>query len=393
MAASAGMDSAMESRSSHRIDPPIAIMGIPFDNVTLTDAIERIDAMIASRRPHYLVTANVDFLVQARADEELRRILVGADLVLCDGTPLVWMSRLLGNPLPERVAGADLVPQLIEHAAEKKHRLFFLGATPEANARAVARVQERHPGVIIAGHYSPPFKPLAEMDHAEISRRVRAAKPDILFVAFGCPKAEKWMAAHRHLLGVPVMIGVGATIDFLAGRMKRAPLWMQRGGLEWIYRLCQEPRRLGWRYLNDLWQFGRAIIGQWWLTVPALKGLLLKRRHCVVTSAPSWQRVLLPERLDADVVRHGEGIWRNALNRHCFLDLAGVRFIDSTGVGLLLRLQKQFYRAGKILVLLSPGDAVRRTLEQMRVRKFFNTVPTPLEAQRMMEPLLSAQVL
>src|SRR5258708_6153516 len=241
---------------------PVAILGVPFDPVTIDSAIARITQMVLSRRPAYVVTPNVDFLVQARRDAELRRILLEAHLVLCDGKPLVWASRWLGNPLPERVAGADLVPRFIALAAQRGFRLFLLGATPEANARAVARLQERHPALVIAGHYSPPFRPLVEMDNEEISRRIWAARPDVVLVSFGCPKQEKWIAQNYQALGVPVCIGVGATIDFLAGQVRRAPRWMQRAGLEWTYRLAQEPRRLLRRYVGDLRYFGRPILPQ-----------------------------------------------------------------------------------------------------------------------------------
>src|ERR1051326_1315461 len=142
--------------------PPLAILGVPFDNVTTAETIDAIDRMVASRQPHYLVTANVDFLVQAQEDVELRRILFDAHLVLCDGTPLVWASRLLGNPLLERVAGADLVPLLLRVAAEKGHRIFFLGATEESATRAVDNLKKLHPQLNIAGHYSPPFNKLLE---------------------------------------------------------------------------------------------------------------------------------------------------------------------------------------------------------------------------------------
>src|SRR6185436_16019915 len=243
---------------------PVAILGVPFDSVTTAETIDIIARMIESRRPHYIATANVDFLVQAAQDIELRRILFDAHLVLCDGTPLLWASRLLGNPLPERVAGADLVPLLIQVAAQKGYRLFFLGATSESAEKAVANLQRQYPKLVIAGHYSPPFSQLLEMDHDEIKRRIKEARPDLLFVSFGCPKQEKWMAMHYRTLGVPVSVGVGATIDFLAGQVRRAPRWMQRSGSEWIFRLAQEPRRLFRRYLNDLGVFGLSIVRQWW---------------------------------------------------------------------------------------------------------------------------------
>src|SRR5689334_5700518 len=165
--------------------PPIAILGVPFDNVTKAEAIKLVEEMIASARPHYLVTPNVDFLAQARKDVELRRILFDAHLVLCDGTPLVWASKLLGNPLPERVAGSDLVPLLLKVAAEKGYRPFLLGASPEALEAAVRRAKDRYPKLEFAGYYSPPFNQLLEMDHEEIRQRICQSQADILLVAFG----------------------------------------------------------------------------------------------------------------------------------------------------------------------------------------------------------------
>ena len=184
--------------------PPIAILGVPFDNVTTAETVELIQRMVSSGQAHYLVTANVDFLVQAQEDVELRRIMFDAHLVLCDGTPLIWASRLLGNPLRERVAGADLVPLLMRVAEEKEYRIFLLGATPESAGRAVDNLKQRHPRLIIAGQYSPPFGKLLEMDHYEVTRRITEARPDLLFVSFGCPKQEKWIAMHYLALGVPV---------------------------------------------------------------------------------------------------------------------------------------------------------------------------------------------
>jgi len=362
----------------------IALLGIPIEHITLAGAVKRIEEMIASRRPHYVVTPNVDFLVQARCDAVLRRILIDADLAVCDGTPLRWASRLLENALPERVAGADLVPRLIQVAAEKNYRLFFLGATPEANAQAVANLRAQFPDLNIVGHYSPPFRPLHQMDNEDIAARIRAAQPDLLFVAFGCPKAEKWIAMNYQSLGVPVSIGVGATIDFLAGRVKRAPVWMQRTGAEWLFRLCQEPRRLFRRYAADLWHFSRAITGQWWRTRSFRKA---RRAPDAVQSlvAPTWQRIQLPERLDVEAIRQGQRVWERAASRHCLLDLNDVRFIDSTGVGLLLNLRKKVRAAGKCLVLVAPSPIVRRILNWMRILDLFVTAEGAVEARRAIE--------
>jgi exopolysaccharide biosynthesis WecB/TagA/CpsF family protein len=208
--------------------------------------------MIATQQPHYLATANVDFLVQSRNDSELRRILDEAHLVVCDGTPLIWLSKILRRALPERVAGSDLVPRLLERAEQKGWRVFFLGGETRSLTQAVKNVEAKHPNIQIAGAFSPPFAPLDRMDHETICQHVREAKPDLLLVSFGCPKQEKWIARHYEALGVPVSVGVGATIDFLAGTVKRAPRWMQVVGMEWIFRLAQEPRRLLKRYATDL---------------------------------------------------------------------------------------------------------------------------------------------
>ncbi|MHB8524062.1 MAG: WecB/TagA/CpsF family glycosyltransferase [Limisphaerales bacterium] len=364
-------------------DPPVVMLGVPFDRVTLETTVRRIDEMIASRQPHYLVTANVDFLVQALHDVELRRILVEADLVLCDGTPLVWVSRWFGNPLPERVAGADLVPRLVRRAAESNYRLFFLGGAPEVTARAVVNLQNQYPRLTVAGHYSPPFSSLLEMDHQEIRRRIRAARPDVLFVSFGCPKAEKWMAMHFRSLDVPVVMGVGGTIDFLAGRLKRAPGWMQRTGLEWVFRLLQEPRRLLRRYVTDLWWFAGAVLRQWWRMRRAGWRAPELSTTTMAMVEPTWQRIRAPAQLDAATVHRDQSVWVSASPRHWLVEADQVRFIDSTGLGLLIALRKRLRTTGHELVLLAPSAAVQHALRLMRLEDFFLTAADASEARRL----------
>lgn len=349
---------------SHAGQPPIAILGVPFDNLTTAEAIELIGRMVESRRAHYLVTANVDFLVQAQTDVELRRILFDAHLVLCDGAPLVWASRWLGNPLPERVAGADLLPLLLRVAAERKYRVFLLGATLESAAQAAANLHEKHPNLSLAGHYSPPFPKLLEMDHEEISRRILEAKPDLLLVSLGCPKQEQWIARHYRSLGVPVSVGVGATIDFLAGHRRLTP--------KWISRVFQEPRRPFVRYVKGRWVFGRGILAQWW------RLRFCAPRSRVQVSIPvqyedTWRCVKLPARFDMHAARDDALLVDQVLadGRHCLLDLSAVEFIDSTGVGLLIRLQKKVRSIGRQLVLLAPTANVQRALTLMHLQNFF----------------------
>ncbi len=363
---------------------PIAILGVPFDNVTTTETLELIEAMIATRQPHYLATANVDFVVQALDDEELRRILFEAHLVLCDGMPLVWASRWLSNPLPERVAGSDLVPLLIALAARKGHRIYFLGGTPETTARAVKRVQASHPNLQVAGWDSPPFAPLLEMDHEGINARIRDAKPDMVFVSFGCPKQEKWIAMNHQLIGVPLCVGVGATIDFLAGSISRAPVWMQQSGLEWIFRLIQEPRRLYKRYAKDSWVFGRALLRQRWIMrQPSSKSPRGHTAPAKTSADGATQTLRFPARLDAAAVETDGTVWLDAARTGADLlcDLSDVSFIDSTGVGALIRLQKQSHTHGGRMVLAGECASVRRSLALMKLDTFFAWAPNLGAAQ------------
>lgn len=364
---------------------PVAVLGVPFDNVTLAEAVGRISAMIASRRPHYVATANMDFLVQAREDVELRRILLEADLVLCDGTPLVWASRWLGNGLRERVAGSDLVPALIRESAENGHRVFLLGAGPGVAAEAAERLQEQHPSLTICGHYSPPYSGLLEMDHEEATARIREAQPDLLLVSFGCPKQEKWIAMHYRSLGVPVVIGVGASLDFLANRVRRAPPWMQRNGMEWCYRLVQEPRRLFRRYANDLLRFGPALASQVLNLSPRPIPFTRRLEHRALFTASSWVHVWAAESLTAFSLTKDARFWKEtALHpRHCLLDTSRVRAIDSTGVALLARWRQQLHVRGFQFVLLAPSPDVRRALKHLRLHDHFLIAENWPEAQRL----------
>ena len=366
---------------------PVAILGVPFDHVSLSDAIARIEAMIASRQPHYVVTANVDFLVQAHRDVELRRILLDADLVLCDGTPLVWASRWLGNALPERVAGSDLPPALVRRAAEKGHRIFLLGAAQGVAAEAAARLKAEHPGIKIVGHYSPPYSDLLAMNHEEIARRVRDCAPDILLVSFGCPKQEKWIAMHYRSLGVPVAIGVGATIDFLAGRVKRAPDWMRRTGTEWLYRLAQEPRRLYKRYAKDLVFFVPTFAAQGLRLVRPSHASAGARELSFGTS--DWSGVQVDAQLTRASLERDRAFWtrQQQRNTHACIDLSRVRRIDSTGVAFLVHWKKQLQAQRRHLILLAPSSAVRRTLATLQLADHFIVAANAAEATQQAEAL------
>jgi N-acetylglucosaminyldiphosphoundecaprenol N-acetyl-beta-D-mannosaminyltransferase len=229
----------------------VSILGVPFHNVSQQEALEWVEGAIASGAAHQVATANVDFLSHAQKDPYVKRVLRECSLVLADGMPIVWASRLMGKPLQQRVTGVDLVPLLAQASSDRGYSIYLLGADAGVMARAVAELRRQYPNIHIVGCDSPKAASLEEMDHESMLRRIENAKPDILLVAFGNPKQERWIYMHRDRLRVPVSIGIGGTLDLLAGRLRRAPLWMQRSGLEWLYRASQEPLRLFPRYFRN----------------------------------------------------------------------------------------------------------------------------------------------
>jgi N-acetylglucosaminyldiphosphoundecaprenol N-acetyl-beta-D-mannosaminyltransferase len=355
--------------------PPIAIMGVPIDNVSAAEALASIERMVVSRRPHYFATVNVDFLVQAQTDVELHRILADADLVTCDGAPVWWASRILGNPLVERVTGSDLLSPLLSLAARRRFRVFILGATPASAADAVRRAKERHPDLTIA-HYSPPFVELGDLDQQEIARRIRGAEPHILLVALGCPKQEKWIAANYRALGVPVSGGVGATIDFLSGHARRSPAWLRRVGLEWVFRLWCEPRRLFGRYWRDFRVFGRGLARQYWHLRDGSREPA-PDRGARVEDAAAWQCLELPRRLDLAALKADPLLAPELLadGRDCVLQASDTVGVDSSGIAFLLRLRKGIDATGRKLILVAPTANLRRALKLMRIEGFFVIAP------------------
>lgn len=228
------------------------ILGVGIDAVTMPEAIHAFQRFIARRQPSLVYSLNVDLCMKIQRDAELRAMYHAADLVLVDGTPMMWAARFLGCPLPMRVSGSDFLPRFCGVAAREGYRVFLLGAAPGVAERAKSWLESRNPGLNIAGTYAPPFGfEQDEHENATIIDTIRHAAPDVLFAAFGPSKQEKWLFRFRNELQVPVAMGVGSSFDYLAGRLKRAPMWVQKAGLEWTFRLAQEPLRLWRRYLLD----------------------------------------------------------------------------------------------------------------------------------------------
>lgn len=357
----------------------VGILGIPIDDLDMEEVLERIDEFVRSRRFHQVATANTDFLINALADRELQTILRNADLVVPDGMPLVLASRWLRAGLRERVTGADLIPCLAARAAQKGYRLFMLGGMPEVAARAKERLETENPGLRIVGCVSPPFAPIVEMDNEALLAQIEKAKPDILLVAFGNPKQEKWIYMHRDRLHVPVCIGVGGTFDFIAGATVRAPIWVQRAGLEWLHRLVHNPRRLWKRYLTDILQFSRFIAYQVWVmrrgdsgSMPRLA--VARAGECTVVSVrgPLGKRLLDEFQCVAD----------RALNEgaHLILDLQAATMVDSAIVGTLVNLSKRAAYVNCEVRLVGLNGGVRRALRACHMEDLYTVYPTLADA-------------
>ncbi|MEW6730038.1 MAG: WecB/TagA/CpsF family glycosyltransferase [Acidobacteriota bacterium] len=222
----------------------VTVAGVDVDNISQREAVRLIDHFIAARVPRMMAVVNASKILLATQDEELKRILIGADLVTADGMSVVWASRYLGCPLKERVTGIDTFQQVVALAVRRNYSVYFLGARPEVIQSLVRLYQSKYPSLKIAGYHNGYFGRTED-----VVDDIRRAAPDILFVAMGSPRQEKWLFANLHVLNVPFSLGVGGSFDHVAGFVKRAPGWVQNLGLEWLYRFLQEPRRLWRRYL------------------------------------------------------------------------------------------------------------------------------------------------
>ena len=362
----------------------LIILGTPVDDVNMAEALQRIEAFITTGRTtgkgHQIATINADFVVKSLHDAELRRILQEADMATADGMPLVWSARLLGVPMTGRVTGADMVPALAERAVQKGYSIYFLGAAPGVAEKAARILQQQYPTLKIAGIASPSVEAVQNGDPAVIAA-CRAAKPDILLVAFGNPKQEKWIYRHAQELGIPVMIGVGGTFDFIAGVTKRAPQWMQQSGLEWSYRLIQQPGRLWKRYITDLFGFGYFFLWQWWV---------MRKQGATSPVLPSSDLLTVSETVIMNVKGRLDRSNQNSFAEKAYralaeqpyliINLAQADFLDSSAIGTLVALCKQAREKGGNLWLANLPATIQQVLSLLRLDQFFAICTTVEEA-------------
>lgn len=333
------------------LQQPIAVLGLPLDSLTLNEAVDALERMIQSGGTHQVATANLDFWLNSLTDRHLHRIIAGSSMVLADGMPLVWASNLLGCPLPARVTGVDLVPRLADLSARKGYGIFLLGGKQGVAERTAEILEQSHPGVRIVGTYAPAERNLAVMDHGEILSRIHAAKPDILLVAFGNPKQEKWIWMHRKRLGVPVAMGVGGSFEILVGDMRRAPRWVQYCGLEWLMRTLQEPSRLAPRYLRDFVGLARrlpmALLAAW------MQRPYMGKSTMTTVGTKEVLHVYLHGKLSAGSMHDLEEAAELAIANGVVMvaHLQAVRQVTAAGLGCLMQVRRQLLEAGLSLSL------------------------------------------
>jgi N-acetylglucosaminyldiphosphoundecaprenol N-acetyl-beta-D-mannosaminyltransferase len=241
----------------------LTIWDVPFDIITLGESIHRIGQLIQRRQPSYAITANLNYVMLHANEPSMQTITEEADLIVADGQPIVWRSRLGDTRLPERVAGSEMIYRLADEASRQGWSIYFLGGEEGVAAECAVRLTKQYPGLQVAGVESPPFRKLNDQEQAEQDDRIQSSGADILLVAFGQPKGERWIHENYKRLGVPVSIQLGASFDFVAGTAIRAPKWCQKIGMEWFYRMVSDPGRMVPRYAANAWFLVKALCKDW----------------------------------------------------------------------------------------------------------------------------------
>ncbi len=232
-----------------RTSSTFKVLGVRVNAVQISDVIAQMECWISTRTAsHFIAVTNVHAVMEAQRDASFGKILEAADLTVPDGMPLVWFGRRGGHDLKRRVYGPDLALDFLRETEGKGYTHFFLGSAPGVPEQLAEEMTKSFPNLKVVGTYSPPFRPLTKEEDAQVVELINRADPDVLWVGLGCPKQERWMFDHQKSLRAPVMVGVGAAFDFLTGRVRQAPTWMREHGLEWLFRMWQEPKRLWHRY-------------------------------------------------------------------------------------------------------------------------------------------------
>lgn len=240
------------------------VLGVSVSALTMDEALATIDEWILSGERKYVCTIDVHALVESHSASDVQDIYRSAAIAAPDGMPLVWLLHRSGYDAADRICGPDLMPALFHRSEQRGYRHFLYGSSDATLSLLQQKLTRDFPEAKIVGHHSPPFRPLTSEEELDVDRLVNAANPDIVWVGLGAPKQDRWMAAHRHALNAPVLIGVGGAFEMMAGRVRRAPNLIRRSGCEWMFRMAQEPRRLSTRYLKSNLRFAMLLAGERW---------------------------------------------------------------------------------------------------------------------------------
>ncbi|MEM7697770.1 MAG: WecB/TagA/CpsF family glycosyltransferase [Verrucomicrobiota bacterium] len=348
--------------------PSVELFGIPFSRISSEGMIDEVNSSVSEHHglpgTRHALTPNVDFIRRAQGSSSAKQLIRGADYVLCDSRPVFWLSRIFRRNLPEQVAGSDLVPRLLEDANEKARSLFLFGSDEATLEKVRSRLATDYPKVRVAGSISPPFGEIEDWDNEAYLAEINNSKPDLLLVGLGFPKQDQWIARYKRRLAVPISFGVGASLDFIAGKQTRAPRWVKLVGFEWLWRFGTDPLRLGPRYVAGFSALGKAVLTQLgWIGLRRLRFNRRRRR----SQRKLFNGAILPgtvvarfeeghEPLVSKTVAQ-EGDWNGVA-----CDLAGLDNLDSKSEEVLSRLLRDAARSGKQAAVLSPSAQVRAYL-------------------------------
>jgi len=365
----------------------LVIFGTPIHNLSTQEVLDWIIRRIRGGEPSYIVTSNLDFVMKAWLDPEFHRIHLEADLVLADGMPMVWFSRLFGPALKERVPGSDLVPRLAELARDHGASLYSVGAGPGVAQRAMEILQERYPGLRVAGCDTPPMAPLLQMDHPKMLGAILEARPEIAFVAFGAPKQEKWIRMNFYDWKVPVAIGVGGSLDFIAGVQSRAPRWLQIIGLEWFWRLIRHPRRL----------FGRYSLNLLFLTMMMARLFLIRvspqgrgrggasLEQSTIEGCGAVSRVLRRLTKNSESAQWLKEEEPRVDGRAIVIDVSEFTWLNSMELGALVRMAQACRNAGSLLFLSGVSRRLARLIRLFRLDRHLEVPESEASFRRQLQ--------
>ena len=366
--------------SNEKTGDTVALFGMPITNVDMTEAVARVEEYILSGRTHQIATANLDFARNSLRDPYLHRIICECSMVLPDGAPMLWASRMFSAPLRERVTGVDLIPELARLSEQKGYGIYLLGSTETSSQSAARILQERFPGMKLVGRYCPPVAPLHEMNHEDLLRRIHEARPQIILVGFGNPKQEIWIHRHKDRFPPSVVIGIGGSLDMIAGKLRRAPMWVQKLQLEWLFRMAQEPSRLLPRYANDAFALLKHLpLG---LAANRMQPFERRQRGSAVAVRLGFRVFATPGKMGgrASALLVQEARAAAKAGETLIIDMTATLRVEAEGLGGLLEARRLMLDEGLWIWLTAMSNPVRRVLQFSAVADLFRVALTPSAA-------------